>query len=100
MQRIQGVTGITLVQTANLLPGAGEWQICYTQSGTFAQKLLVKLPSEDGLRQLCMHVHGSGIKINSANLVAEVQSLHPQAAAGAAARNLLTSAAHGGGPCL
>ena len=104
MLKVSETTQVPLTKCNSDFPAPGEWTICYRPDGTFAQEVLVQLPSDDALTSLLMHVNGSGIRVGGRNLSIEVRSPHPGCGpAGALAKNMLVHGLRGtdgGGQCL
>ena len=106
MDKVMQVTKINLCKAPSSVPGVGQWAISYRSGGEFAQQIAVQLDSKEALKQLIMHVHGSGVRVNDRNLVVEVKSIHPELTrAVVTAQNFVTPVSSsgpptGGGTCL
>ena len=97
--KVSEVIGLQLTRATGARLDDSEWAICYRSDGTFSQQVSVQLPSVKALQDLIMHVHGSGVRVAGRNLSVEVRSIHPIAAQGCGAGNLVLDAG-GGGQCL
>ena len=99
MSKVSEVTKLPLAQSGTHTPSPGQWAPCYRGDGSFAQQIVLQLPSKEALQQVIVCVHGSGIKISGYDLSIEARSAHASvSAAGRAACNTLWPSV--GGPCL
>jgi len=99
MAKVNEVTHLSLTKSTTPVPQSGQWAPCYRGDGLFAQQILLQLPSDEALKLVFVHVHGSGVKIAGHNLSIEARSSHAAVStAGSAACNTLWPT--GGGPCL
>jgi len=99
MGNIGEVTKIPLNRGGGLVPGPSEWIPSYRNDGSFAQQILVQLPTEQAVLHLIQCVHGRGIKINGVCLSVDVKRIGvADASQGVHAQNFICEP--GGGQCL
>ena len=98
MAKVCQKTALQLKEGGESRLGGGEWRIEYRSDGSFAQQIMIQLPSEDALKNLVAGIHGSGVKVGGRNLaVAVVHNNIATSCAGVLASNLVDD---GRGPCL
>ena len=99
MRKVCEVTELSLVRSPQANPQINEWAICYRGDGSFSQQIVIQLPSEGALKNVIMHVNGSGVIVGGRSLSIEVSCIHPAACdAGMSAGNFVLG--REGGHCL